>query len=103
MSLKRRELLRRTAERGKYAPLYRHLQTLKGSEWRTTFDEIEKLLGFELPDSARIHRPWWANQGERGGHSHALAWEIAGWKTSQVDMVNEKLAFLRNGAATKQS
>jgi|SRR5215471_1305518 hypothetical protein len=94
-SSKRLELLRRTAQRGKYAPLYRHLMGLRGNEWPTTFEEIEKVLGFALPDSARTHRPWWANQGERGGHSHALAWEMAGWRTSQVDMAEEKLVFVR--------
>jgi hypothetical protein len=91
----RRELLRQMAQRGKYAPLFDHLETLRRSEWPATFVEIEAILGFSLPDSARIHRPWWANQGERGGHSHALAWEMAGWKTSQVDMVNEQLVFAK--------
>jgi hypothetical protein len=92
---KRRELLEAAAKRGKYAPLYRHLVELKKDEWLATFREVERILGFSLPDSARIHRPWWANQGERGGHSHALAWEMAGWETSQVDMAGERLTFLR--------
>jgi hypothetical protein len=96
MASNRLELLRQTAQRGKYAPLYRHLVKQTGSEWRTTFGEIEKILGFKLPNSARTHRPWWANQGEQGGHSHALAWEMAGWRTSQVDMVDEKLVFVRS-------
>ncbi len=84
----------KTAERGKYAPLFHHLRELRRREWKATFSEIEKVLGFKLPDSARIHRPWWANQGERGGHSHALAWEMAGWKTSQVDMAEESVVFV---------
>jgi hypothetical protein len=88
-------LLRQAAQRGKYAPLHHHLVAQTGSEWRVTFADIEKLLGFKLPDSARIHRPWWANQGERGGHSHALAWEMAGWRTAEVDMAGEKLVFVR--------
>ena len=28
-----------------------------------------------------ICRPWWANRKNRGGHSHALTWQAAGWKT----------------------
>src|ERR1700747_89941 len=98
-SKKRLELLQQTAKRGKYAPLYLHLRelTAETNEWSTTFGDIEKLLKFKLPDSARIHRPWWANQGERGGHSHALAWEMAGWKTSQVDMAKERVVFVRKG------
>jgi hypothetical protein len=95
MPAARHELLRKAAQRGKYAPLYERLKETKAREWRIKFSEIEKLLGFELPPSARIHRPWWANQGERGGHSHALAWEMAGWKTSQVDMVEETVRFVR--------
>ena len=92
----RRALLARAAQRGKYAPLHNHLKGLSSEEWPVAFDEIERILGFSLPDSARIHRPWWANQGERGGHSHALAWEMAGWKTSQVDMGGERLTFVRD-------
>jgi hypothetical protein len=91
---RRQELLRQTAERGKYAPLYRHLAKWRGKEWRVTFEEVEKLLGFTLPNSARVHRPWWANQGEKGGHSHALAWEMAGWKTTQVEMAKEQVVFV---------
>lgn len=96
MATDRRQLLREAAQRGKYAPLYKRLREIKGKEWHVKFSEIEKLLGFELPASARIHRPWWANQGEKGGHSHALAWEMAGWKTSQVDMIEERVVFVRD-------
>jgi hypothetical protein len=95
LSSKRRELLTQAAQRGKYAPLYRHLAARTDTEWAATFRDIERVLGFKLPDSARIHRPWWANQGERGGHSHALAWEMAGWRTSQVDMAGEHVLFVR--------
>lgn len=96
MQSKRAELLRQAAQRGKYAALHRHLIERTGNEWRATFSEIEKLLGFELPNSARLLRPWWSNQGEQGGHSHALAWETAGWKTAQVGMAGEKVVFVRN-------
>lgn len=91
----RRELLQQAAQRGKYAGLYNYLGEQQGAEWRASFSQIEQVLGFSLPNSARIHRPWWANQGERGGHSHALAWEMAGWKTSQVDMAGESVVFVR--------
>ena len=91
----RRELLRQAAQRGKYGTLYRHLVERTSDEWRATFSEIETVLGFGLPNSARVHRPWWANQGERGGHSHALAWEMAGWKTANVDMAGERVVFVR--------
>lgn len=95
MNDRREGILRNAVERGKYAPLYRHLNSLSENEWPVTFEELEKVLGFSLPDSAFIHRPWWANQGKKGGHSHALAWEVAGWKTANVDMEGCKLVFVR--------
>jgi hypothetical protein len=94
-SSNRRELLRQAAERGKYSPLYEYLVKQDGNECQLTFSKIEEILNFALPNSARIHRPWWANQGERGGHSHALSWEMAGWKTTNVNMEKESIAFVR--------
>ena len=88
-------MLESAVTRGKYAPLFVHLQGLPYDEWRATFVDVEKVLGFELPDSARLYRPWWANQGTRGSHTQALAWEIAGWKTTQVDMDDETVTFVR--------
>ena len=88
--------MERAAARGKYSPLYEHLKTLPYDRWSATFDDLEKLLGFELPDSARLSRPWWANGASRGGHSQALAWEMAGWKTTDVDMEEERVTFVRN-------
>ena len=101
MDLERLKLLRDAARRGKYAPLHdfllqRFLLQPGQKEWKTSFREIESILGFKLPKSARIHRPWWANnQGQGGGHSHALAWEIAGWRTAGVNLAGETLVFRR--------
>ena len=102
MDLERLKLLRAMAKRGKYGPLHdfliqRFLLHPTQKEWKTTFQEIERILGFRLPNSARIHRPWWANnQGQGGGHSHALAWEMAGWRTAEVDLAGESLVFRRD-------
>ena len=90
----RKQFTMRVAARGKYAPLFRHLCALEAHRWRTTFADIESILGFALPNSARIHRQWWANQTS-GGHSHALAWQAAGWRTSAVDLQAEALVFER--------
>ena len=53
------------------------------------------MLGFRLPDSARLHRPWRANSRKGSGHSHALAWQAAGWRTARVDLEAETLVFRR--------
>ena len=83
------------AARGKYKRLYTHLCALPNQEWRTSFSEVESVIGFDLPASARLHRPWWANQNGGSGHSQALAWGIAGWETADVDMDGETLLFRR--------
>ena len=100
----RDQLVRDAATRGKYAPLYRHLlSSHREPEWRTTFGEIEAILGFRLPDSARLHRPWWANSKKGSGHSHALAWKAAGWRTREVDIEAETLVFARGNGAPESA
>ena len=89
---------RKMAVRGKYQRLYEYLCSLPTQEWRTSFGEIESIIGFELPSSARRYRPWWANQGGSSGHSQALAWNAAGWETAQVDMDAETLLLRRKRA-----
>ena len=48
---------REMAVRGKYQQLYTHLRGLTANEWTTSFQEIEGVIGFELPSSAGRHRP----------------------------------------------
>ena len=91
MAIDRDQKYREMAIRSKYSRLYTHLRSRPTQGWRTTFREIESILGFELPASARLHRPWWANQNGGNGHSQALAWSFAGWETAEVDMDAETL------------
>ncbi|QIK95561.1 hypothetical protein G7076_02875 [Sphingomonas sp. HDW15A] len=93
--MSREALMRDAARRGKYAPLYRHLDQMRGDEWATTFRELEQILGFRLPNSARLYRPWWAND-VKSGHSQSMAWSMAGWKTGNVDLDAETLEFRRD-------
>ena len=79
----------------KYAPLYRHLSARGGARWLASFGEIEAILGFRLPASARRYRAWWAN----GGHSQADAWLAAGWRIRSVDFGKETLIFERKDPA----
>ena len=95
MTMNREQRYRQMAARSKYQRLYTHLCGLTAQEWRTSFSEIEAIMGFELPPSARFHRPWWSNQAGGNGHSQALAWSAAGWETAEVDMDAETLLFRR--------
>ncbi|HSV03788.1 MAG TPA: hypothetical protein VLI41_11350 [Phenylobacterium sp.] len=78
----------------KYEPLQRYLAQQAVRELPMTFKEIETVLGFELPDSARTHRPWWSNNV--GSHVNAAAWRRAGWRTARVDLASEKVTFVRD-------
>src|SRR5271167_529294 len=81
----------------KYEALGQRLKRTPGDRIRFSFRDIEGILGFSLPNSARAYAPWWANSG----HVQAEAWMGAGWRTCQVDVPGEKVSFeraLRPGA-----
>ena len=82
-----------------YAPLTHHLKASTESRVAMGFAEIERLLGFPLPRSARSHRPWWANSDH--GHVQSRAWLDAGFASREVDLAAERLEFVRlNAMAT---
>ncbi len=76
----------------KYRELYVRLCSLTAQEWRASFDEIEAIIGDKLPPAARSHRAWWANGSAM---VQERAWKAAGWKTAEVNMAAETLAFRR--------
>lgn len=78
----------------KYQPLQSYLQHQQADRVRLGFDEIERLLGFPLPRSARDYRPWWSNN--TGGNVAIRAWRDAGWRTADVDMAGEQVTFVRD-------
>ncbi|MEQ1641187.1 MAG: hypothetical protein ABL881_10290 [Novosphingobium sp.] len=79
---------------GIYEPLARFLGSLKDDSWTASFEQVESKLGFELPPSARKYRQWWSN--ERGkGHSQKDGWQSVGWETSDVDLRDERVCFVR--------
>ncbi len=68
------------AMQSKYAPLYHHLCERDGHEWYASFAEIEKILGFPLPKSART-------------------WMAARWVTQEVNPAKGHLIFRRDSAS----
>lgn len=83
----------------KYDPLKRHLLRQSHDEVRMTFRELETILGFTLPPSARKHPPWWSNNV--GTHVNAAAWREAGWRTVRVDVPGERVTFVRDLTADR--
>ena len=43
-----------------------------------TFAQMEDLLGFALPDRARMHAEWWSNDGGDNPSPQSLMWVRAG-------------------------
>ncbi len=75
---------------GKYEPLIEHLKSNSQSEVPMTFNEIEKVIGRELPRSANQYRAWWSNNPMNSVLTKA--WLQAGWKTEQVEPFRHRLA-----------
>jgi hypothetical protein len=69
----------------RYDPLKMYLRGRSEPVVHLSFAEIERIIGGQLPASARRHRPWWANE-RSGGHVHASAWMGAGRRTANVDL-----------------
>lgn len=76
----------------KYEPLRRYLEGRSTERVPMTFADIEKLLGFKLPESQKI-RAWWSNNPTN--NVMTKEWLAAGFKTEQVDIEGRKLVFRR--------
>ena len=74
----------------KYRRLTELLASAEGKPVSISFGNIEKTIGFSLPDSAREHRAFWANTTT---HSIALSWLSIGYKTVDVDIEKEMVVF----------
>jgi hypothetical protein len=77
----------------KYQRLEHFLLHIEGPELWLSFSEIETKLGFKLPQSARLHRGWWAN--EPTTHVQARAWLNADWKVWLVNLSDQKVHLVR--------
>jgi hypothetical protein len=75
----------------KYYPLEVYLGKCKNSKITLTIGEIEKILGFELPNTAVCYRQWWENNNRR--HTQADAWLNAGWKVETADLQEKYITF----------
>jgi hypothetical protein len=80
----------------KYQLLADHFAASPGDEWRTSFAELEAVLGFALPKVAREGRSWWVNDPQK---SHSRAWAGQGWQVADVDLAAEQVAFRRKAPA----
>ena len=84
----------------KYDPLREHLLSLPSDVWRASFSDVEAVLGFILPDSARKFAAWWANQ--HPPLSQTSGWSGAGWRTTDLDLENQTVTFQRMSVSTPE-
>jgi hypothetical protein len=79
----------------RYAPLAIWLQSQPANQDRIplSFQEIEDIIGGDLPLSARTHRSWWANDSV--GHVQSRQWLDVSWRVAQTNLTEEKVTFAR--------
>jgi len=66
-----------------------------------SFSEIERVLGFRLPEKASGIRAWWSNNPSN--NVMTKAWLAAGFITERVDMGSRRLVFRKSNAAPAQA
>jgi hypothetical protein len=80
---------------GKYLLLYKYLENRYADLVVLTFAEIEDLLGFALPDQARLDRAWWTGTDQNAADpNHADSWKLAR-RTAVPNLLARTVAFER--------
>src|SRR5262245_1354311 len=80
---------------GTYLLLYQCLQYIYAYIVVLTFDQIESLLGFALPDQARLNPQWWTNpEVTAAGTNYSDSWVLAS-RTAAPNLLAQTVAFER--------
>jgi hypothetical protein len=79
----------------KYDPLYKWLHSQSAKNVSATFAQIEVVLGFELPETARDKAQWWANEVGDTRHVQCQAWMDAGFETRNLNITKESVEFVK--------
>ena len=80
----------------KYSALAKYLFNLQDYEVTLSFNDVEKILGFSLPESAKKLRSWWANDETHS--QYKFGWGAAGYVVCDV---NFNLGIVRFRRAAK--
>ena len=80
---------------GQYLLLYRYLANRYANTVVLTFAEIEDLLGFALPDQARLNQEWWTDAATNvHGPSYSDSWILAS-RTAVPNLAARTVVFER--------
>src|SRR5438046_9199214 len=81
---------------GQYMLLYKYLENRYADTVVLTFAEIEDLLGFALPEQARLHREWWTSAETDAGSNHSDSWVLAS-RTAAPNLIARTGVLQRSG------
>ena len=80
---------------GEYQLLYKYLRDRYANRVVLTFAEIEDLLGFSLPELARLQREWWGGTELVPCRSaQSDSWTLAS-RTATVNLLAQSVVFER--------
>src|SRR5437762_10490708 len=80
---------------GKYLLLYEYLHNRYADTVVLTFGQIESVLGFALPDQARLNQQWWTNVNlAAAGNTYSDAWILAS-RIATPNLLAQTVAFQR--------
>jgi hypothetical protein len=83
------------ADTGEYRLLHKYLRERYANRVVLTFGEIEDLLGFALPEPARLQREWWGDADSVAPQSaQSDAWTLAS-RTATVNLSAKSVVFER--------
>ena len=78
-----------------YRSLHRYLDGRYANTVVLTFAEIEDLLGFALPATARIQQEWWANlDADSPPSDQSRSWTQAN-RTAKASLLTQTVSFER--------
>lgn len=88
-------IIRRSVQAGKYVSLYTYLENRFADTVVLTFAEIEDLLGFTLPDLARLREDWWTSPDLHTGRPQfSDSWILAN-RTARPNLMALTVVFDR--------
>lgn len=87
----------------KYDPLGEYLkgQPASTSSLTLSFQQIEEILGLDLPRTARNRPQWWANETSPYSRHSQRVWLDARCETRNLDLRSRSVTFVRTGPTNR--
>jgi hypothetical protein len=80
---------------GTYVLLYKYLENRYADTVVLTFAQIEDLLGFTLPEQARLQREWWTDAAKNvATPNYSDSWILAS-RTAMPNLLAQTVVFQR--------